>query len=321
MVFPQIFFEGYDLETIVGFESCVTKSFYYVTIIGTVFSLVREIDLERLKTYFIYFAFIDSLVMTSKLILTGEPYLLMSNPALDSAFIGCVIPLAFDFSSKNFSKSLSWFVIAVLAAPCIYTRTSTGILALGVSLSIYFLANNNFKRSQIFTAIYLAVTIAWVGYFIQGDKLFQSTGRTHIWELTLIYFAHNVNIWLGHGLGTFKMIGQGLAVAEAVKLGNTGTAIVGWPTLHNDWLQVLFEAGIVGLTLVTGIFLLSLYKSKDKPDIFASLFTFGAISLIQMPIHWTLFACLAAFLLRCSFQDKPFQMNSDISHSDIQLKP
>jgi len=80
--------------------------------------------------------------------------------------------------------------------------------------------------------------------------------RGPAWQEALrLSFQHP---FLGWGIGTFKEIfpalGKGVFAQEGI-----------WRNLHNDWLQLFFETGLLGITLIAG-FILSLIIKLLRTD-------------------------------------------------------
>jgi O-antigen ligase len=114
------------------------------------------------------------------------------------------------------------------------------------------------------------------------------------------YTTKESNPMLGDGAGSFAKLGPVLQYREALK--NKAAGFPGFFWMHNDWLQIFFEFGYIGLGIAVLLFFYALYCLRANPDYFASLMTFGAISFIQMPLRWFLFSWFGAFLLSKAYE-------------------
>lgn len=299
-IFPVYFFPGFDLPEVVGFESLVMHAHLYLTCIALTFYCMRDEDLEKIEGLFLLFGILDSLAITIKFISGKGPYFLFNNPAIDVSFISCLIPICLKRLQSRFKNHIAIILFGMFVAPCIYTVTSSGILGLGIGVGTWLVAKNKFKSSYLTTGAIIALSIAMVGFLMQGSNLVASSGRYNVWGQAMEFWWRAINKWFGAGAGTYYMMGPAIQVTNA-DLSSGHAQIAGFFWLHNDWLQILFETGIIGLLLTISIFALTLNKAKRFPEIFAGLLTFGAIAIIQMPLRWILFSCLGAFFIRKSF--------------------
>lgn len=301
IMFPMKYWAGFEISSVVGFESLVIEAHFYLTVITMCFALMREETYRQIKRGFIYLAVIDALVIWVRFMEGRLPFFLFNNPAIDVTFIACVLPLIYEHAKRRLTPHLTWILMFIVGAPCIFTKTSSGILGLGMGLSSYLWATNGFKRKHFMIGFYSAGLIAWFGWFLQGDELFNSSGRFGVWKMAMHYFWQSANIWLGTGAGTYQMYGPGLQIAQSI-IDKSMADIPGFFWMHNSWLQTMFETGVLGVFFAALIFIVSLFGLKRYPSLFSSLVTWGALAVIQMPCNHFLLATLAAFLVTQSFR-------------------
>ena len=150
-------------------------------------------------------------------------------------------------------------LIALLAAVCfliiLTTRTkSTGQIALKISLAVLLLAT-------------IVIGSALIGGESSLTRIAEadtsSTTRTHIWGVTLSVIKNSLPF--GAGFGAF-----GVAYTPYDSL--NGLARV--EQAHNDYLEVLATAGVVGL-LIGGFFLFQLFRTGLKNSRTANTFRRG----------------------------------------------
>jgi hypothetical protein len=155
------------------------------------------------------------------------------------------------------------------------------------------------------------------GFFVLGSKFLGDSGRYHVWKMALSFWEFNASrSWLigvlGFGPGTYGFFGP------AVQSATGGSTIFPW--LHNEYLQVLFENGIVGLSLVLILLSTALYKTRKNPCLFAQISTFAFVSITQFTgrvfftellgvcllyqtftlSHWNRDTVLGGYLLDCA---------------------
>lgn len=137
------------------------------------------------------------------------------------------------------------------------------------------------------------------GYCCMGTKFGDNNGRFEIWRATLSWWMQHANHWTGAGLGSYFIIGPGIQIAIL----HQNTAHLLW--MHNDWLQVLFEQGAIGLALAITVFGRALARSikRDRPWLTSSLSAFGVTMLGNFPMHVPVMGFLGSFLLVFALMD------------------
>ena len=302
-IFPQFFWSDFELSEVVGFESLVSEAYIYMLSFAVLFLFVRKKDFIFLEYLFIGFAAIDAAVLLFKCLrpydagdLAQTPWFLFNNSAIDSSFIACCLPFVHKHLSKRFFRLSYFAIISLFIAPCILTKTASGVLGIGLFLSFTFW--NSYQRSikDLPAMISVGGIVAWIGYFLQSDALFDGSGRFAIWKLALSYWRQ-YHMMVGTGLGTFQMYGPALQLAEIAAAGKGGSPVAGFTWLHNDLLQILFESGLIGLLLAMAVFAITARRAWRDPTVFTSLMIFVSLSFIQMPLRWFVFTLLGAFLV------------------------
>ncbi len=75
--------------------------------------------------------------------------------------------------------------------------------------------------------------------------------------------------------------------------------------MHNDWLQILFELGIIGLAAAIIFYICLIKHSWNKKNyLFPIVCTYGFISLTQMPLRVFVFQLLGACLIMMAFDNQ-----------------
>lgn len=312
LVYPDIRWGLYDAADMVCFQSQVTSGLLFLTAIAILVCFIHGTGAARFLSGFIMTtASIDLVIMALRILVHKDAYFLMNNPAIDCAFLGVVMPL---FFRKKWG--FLFYIPAIIV--CLLTHTSSGILAPGLAISMYLWAKGNFSFRTTLLGLCISGLFTSVGLYMQQDVLFHSSGRKWAWRIAWQYFNgkleiakvlhatdygvlinQKINVLWGAGLSTYQIYGPLMELLEASGKGKR--EVDGFFWLHNDWLQVLFELGWVGLLLSVSVFLLGVWKARKYPAVFATLMTFGGIAIIQMPLRHFLFAFVGAYTLGLAY--------------------
>lgn len=186
---------------------------------------------------------------------------ILDNASLDGCLLVCSLPMVIRKSKE----------IAILCAfSILVTGASTPIIALGLFATFHF------------RKWWIPFVAGFAGLLAIGsmNTLVDPNGRQFIWRSAWNFLTHNVPMALGTGTGTFNLWGPTLPAPY----------IYIW--LHNDWFQLLFEQGWIGLVLGVIFYLDSFKKGHNKLE----MFLFGFIACTEMPLRHTLFAMLGVLI-------------------------
>lgn len=172
---------------------------------------------------------------------SGEYSLFINKaPAMGAAFVACLVPVA---------VTRSWLISSLFFLMVVAARGSTGYLILGAQLLTSVWTARS-KRMRITYGLCILLILA-AGVVTQGTGLFQEASRLPMWKAAVAWWNLHGNLWFGTGAGTFFWLGPKMAEFQPPL----------WFFLHNDWLQILFELGIIGLALSFGVFLQTLKRA------------------------------------------------------------
>lgn len=301
---PMYFWEGMQPNIVASLEDLITESTLYLSAI-VAFILIAGEDVD----FFSLFAFLgitDAILMIARRLLGYQPFFFFNNPAVDAAFISCCFPLILDKLEviKNRYLLLTGYLLIPIAL--LLTDTSTGILGLGASISLYFWAKSGFKeRIMIFAGIG-GLLIAGLGFFLQGKILLDSSGRYGVWRITYQFWRDHLNHWIGAGLGTYFLYGPSIQVTNEINQGHTNQWLPGFFWAHQENWQILFELGIIGFVLANATVFTAIWKHKKNAALFSSLITYYLIAQTQMPLRHVVFALLGAWLVHQSLCRKSY---------------
>jgi len=204
------------------------------------------------KEAFLVFGVINGLV----LVISG--YGVFNAHSLDAAMLAQLVPLA-----------PLWLAVLFILASLLVPNAATAWLMLS---SYGLLMAYRIKKLRWF--IVIGVITAF--YFAMRSHGFHSSGRIDAWIRFFVWWEHDANIFFGTGPGTFIWLGPYID-------GMRGNVFL---QMHNDWLQILFEGGILGFSLSAGSYCYLLYHAKDRPRIFLALVGLGFFCLTYHPFRF-----------------------------------
>ena len=142
-----------------------------------------------------------------------------------AGFLAILQPLFFKKSRENIlCLILLWLLILL-------TGSATGLVT-GIGVALFWLWFKNRKVAWIATGLSV---ISLVGLYLVKRSFFFNSDRFRVWGL--VCKAIKNKFITGFGLGTYGLSG----------IGDTS---IHWQHVHNEYLQVIFEIGIIGLVLI-----------------------------------------------------------------------
>lgn len=201
------------------------------------------------------------------------------NLGCGAAFMVCLLPL-----------QRSPWMAALVMIPMTLQSGATPYLCLGAMLLALALIRGSWPA--------LGFCLAPVAWAIVNPSQLHEPLRWRYYRMTWDFLWQNVNPWLGAGLGSYVIYGPIIG-----KINDVGGAV--WLSVHNDYLQVLFEVGIIGAVLIAVTIGYALVKLDDRHRLsLVGLLAFGAF-YFPMAIPVTLVFGFALVLE--AFQTAPAQ--------------
>ena len=137
--------------------------------------------------------------------------------------------------------------MAFFAYTIIHATSRDGSFVVAVSL---FVLTWQYFEAEIFSLFFWASLVSAFGFGVYYLPHFMKDSRPEMWKNYMSWWVTNPLIEFDHGvgMGVFEFLGPYLpTTAVHAKIG------VGFYIMHNDWLQTLFETGLIGLVaLVVG---------------------------------------------------------------------
>lgn len=158
------------------------------------------------------------------------------------------------------------------------------------------------KNAPLLLGIVFALVVFGASYsLLGGAELFNSSDRFKVWSYMMAKWAHPQNILFGTGIGTYHVFSINLQHAGNLAPGSY------WSRMHNEWLQFVFETGIVGSLAFVSTYVLAIHAAiKDRLyDLAFALFLFGIYMGANSALHHAPPAIFGAWLLICALRIEP----------------
>lgn len=189
-------------------------------------------------------------------LMTIVGYPVLQNTSLNAAFIVAALP---------FVSSLNVF-LAILV--CLSQDGASGWLL----LLTYCLLQEKNKKVVLLVFGTIGTFLALHSYY------FRETERLLLWQAAMRFLSEKGSVWVGLGLGTFPYVGPFIHQMAGFSV-DQGAAL----SLHCDWLQLLFETGILGAALGLVAYLDAI-RTATRP-VAQSLLLFGILGVSYFPMR------------------------------------
>jgi len=153
-------------------------------------------------------------------------------------------------------KPITASIMALIAT--VASGTSMGPLAVVIGLGCCYAIKSR-KGLVISGTTTLSLILGL--YAIYGADLYSLSGRGEVWAMALDYVFKTDSWVFGQGWGTWAYLGPKI---QTIMAPNKTTGL--FLQLHNDFIQLFFEGGIIGLALWGWAFVAALVKSYKAKD-------------------------------------------------------
>lgn len=234
--------------------------------------------------------FFTILNLINCLIVLSFGYGIFNASSMDSSMIALfsIFPMIAMLDVLK-ERGLKWanapIAVVVLLIPIItiiFTQGSTAYFVLGAGL-----LGAMFVKGMYRTGLWLLVVCLSLAYLTQGEKLLSTSGRWWHWKMFMDFWFDNANIWIGAGSGSFQWLGPAIQ-------GPTKEAFL---FMHNEYLQVLFEQGIIGFSLLMALWLISMWKVRKSAWLFGTFCAASVSMLTQFPLRFFVSQVFIALLI------------------------
>lgn len=235
--------------------------------------------------------------------LTVTTYGLSGNPSMN----GCLIAITMPFLVQ---RALRWhwlacYAVVVLSAICCFVVDASipvGALSITLASALFWMMYQDNQRLRalvvraLITSIVVFIPLAVIGYLINPSQFLSSTGRYWIWK-EVLSLSWNGTFWFGRGTGALSQY------FEQLRVTNPLYKTIIWA--HNDFLQVLYDNGIVGLIslLIACAFTVRQAFQRWSAMVFMALMGYLATMFFNFPVHVPVHAMVGVMLVWLSWLD------------------
>lgn len=213
------------------------------------------------------------------------------NPSMALSFVIMTLPLL----PKGFVLNVAGYLVVLIGI--VLVKASTPVLVFSGVILGELLVRKKYKLLVALLLIPLcSLLVAPLSFWMQDN------GRFWLWKIAL-------NWWYDQSIGTI-IFGTGLSTLRIflplIQMG-AGTDITQGPWffwLHNDWLQILFEQGVVGL--ISALIFLNYVLCNSflrHKRVFVAGLGFCFCMCTNFPMHWPIQAFLGFTLARYALYD------------------
>ncbi len=219
---------------------------------------------------------------------------LMTGPTFDSAFLAMALPMFW----KHYKRITVIPLIGILVI-----NGATAYFILFVMTVTFLYVKKWWKTASVLLACVVITAIMF-----RHSEFMSTGGRLVMWLNFMEYWAAMQNVYVGTGLGSFAWIGPIIHSGSSVK----------FVWMHNDWLQVMFEAGLIGFALLFGLLVALIRMYKKKTPELLTILGFAACMCLYSPLRFWL--CPMFLLCALSSQQRNEPSQSVSQHPDSQLQ-
>jgi hypothetical protein len=312
ITFPQVYHQTLDPAWTLKLIAIMEQGYFVFLLIAILPLLLAPEFFKAALGALLIAAILDSVLIIGRTIIWGfsQSYAFLGNSAMDAAFIATMLPLVFWGLQIKFFKGrlLTFGPMVIMLVAIILTKSSTGIMGVGVALASYLFIQ--YRAKALFAIIPAALGISGLSYLYLGQELLNPNGRYYIWWIATKFFADNANPIWGAGPNSFFFWGPEIQRGDMISRHvAAGTPYMAFYWMHNDWLQTFFENGALGFLALLLLFLCLLKFSWAKKNaLFAIICTYASVMLTQMPFHLWPFQILGVSLVVLTFSKESLKI-------------
>lgn len=213
---------------------------------------------------------------------------IVGNASISAGLMVAMLPII--VSSKR-----DWWAVLLVLISVFLSRSSIAFGMLGLYSVFTLLPRGRLGFQSAMIAVFSLLAIAKVS---AGSQLLNDSDRFRIWRYMIVdRWAHPDNVPFGMGLGTYHVFSINLQNTEKAAKAGISTNYT-WNTFHNEFLQMLFECGVVGFFLLCLTYLIALFKTllALEFDLALSVILFGAYMSLNPALHQPIPALFGAWL-------------------------
>ena len=230
--------------------------------------------------------FFELFILLNCIIVIIKGYGFFNASSFDAAIIACSIPFIWLRPDWKVEKNLFYLIASVLLPIVAIIRTGQSATAYFILLGI--LIAYAFKK-KIKTPFIFAFLIFLIAFYFNGEMLFNSSRRVEYWKEVFSWHDIWISKIYGSGIGSFEWLGPLSQINITGR--NSGLTL----QMHNEFLNLYYEGGFVGLFLGVMVWAEIGIKSYLKSN--WEFLTFAALSVCMLSYHPLHFSFSEFFIL------------------------
>lgn len=229
----------------------------------------------------------------------------LPNVSMGPSMLAILFPLAlwWWWQNRDNARKTLYATACVLFLTIIYLHQSSipyAALVAGVATLAACVLVQVYGWSRVLPVVLIGVVLAIMagGYFDKDWFTFYETPRFKYWPLFMRWWWENSPHWLGSGTGTFRHMGPIIQYRSQQGIGEW------WIWIHNDWLQVLFETGYIGVLSALSLLLTAIMRAyrSCRFELVAALVALVVVSAGNYPLRLAEFSFLVMLLLAAAMK-------------------
>lgn len=219
---------------------------------------------------------------------------IIGNPSISMGLTVCIVA-TFVHSWRQ-----QWLVIALLAIGVYLSESSiaAGLFALYALLHFWPRSLNwAMVKSYALEGVIGALAILGMMAWRSTKGLFHVSDRFMVWKHMMDHWLTPQNFLFGTGLGTYHVFSINIQKYDPIA-GMSNGLYLWWNTLHNDFLQHIFECGVIGGSVLFVTYCSALIKVWRERDfqIATSIILYGLYMCVNPALHNPLPVLFGAWL-------------------------
>ncbi len=234
----------------------------------------------------------EMIVVINSLVYIIGGYGVFNAGSMDMAFNAMVYPLlVFRPMYAGTKTEIFWRgLVAGIPLICLFFNTpgSTVFISLAVGVGAFLVMR------RAWPLVLVSTSALMIFGFLREFAFFSDSGRFEPWKLFMTSWWNSANILTGTGTGTFQWLGPLLQDKD------TGLFLF----MHNEYLQVAFEQGLIGVLLSGILLVICLRRALSSDWLLSSCLATMVVAFFQFPLRFSLSQVFVLLLIRLCLDDE-----------------
>lgn len=215
------------------------------------------------------------------------------GPIVNASMNGSMVAAAMPIAMSVLHPAAAWALAAGAGAAAVASGSSLAVGLLGLAITLHLMRKGGALVGGGLGLLLGTVLLSLAAHQFGTVELFSNGDRFPMWKFFMECWNTPQNHIVGTGFGSFQMWSLALQLTYGMRPNNW------WAFMHNDWLQMVFEGGVVGLVLMAGTYLAGLrglWIRGNTPHMKA-LLVYGVVMFFNYPLHVGLSAAFGLWLM------------------------